>query len=818
MYIDVILRNKGRFSDMLFTYEVPPFLMDEIRKGIRVIVPFGQSNKPIESVVVDIKYLLDESIDKEKIKMILDIMDNNVVFDDDQIELLTWIRNRYMCTYNDSLNLFYPKGYKYTSKKVIVRSKNVSLKLELDDIEKKIFDELYNNTLEYESTLNNYGAKVLNSLVKKGCIDIRWKFESSDNIKLEKYICLKKPVEFIQYEIDNNKRLGTKQIETLKFLINNNIVEFQVLSELFNITSSTIKSLESKDLITVEEKEVFRKSKTYYKTDKKIISLNKGQKVVVDRIISDIKKGDRIKPYLLYGVTGSGKTEVFLELIDYTLSQGQDAMFLVPEISLTPQTISRVKNRFGNIVGVYHSQLSEGEKYDLYREVKNENIRIVIGTRSAVFLPFKSLGMVIIDEEHDSSYKSDKTPKYDTIEIARYFSFKKNIPIVLGSATPDIGDYYKAIKGEYTLLKMENRVNNSSLPKIEVVDMRDELHSGNTSVISRTLEFEIKNALERKEQVILFLNKRGYANVITCKDCGHSFKCIKCDITLTNHKFNSKAVCHYCGYEENIPTVCPKCNGDHLGNVGTGTEKIEEIITQKFPKARVLRVDKDNTTKKGQMEKLLSKFNSGEADILVGTQMLSKGHDFKNVTLVGIISADMMLNYPDYKAFETTFQLITQVSGRAGRSEKEGKVILQTYNTDNFAIKSAVEHDYESFYKNEIKLRKVFGYEPYNNILRIVFSGKDINKVKTNSFKFIETLKYLYNESGLDVTNSFLGPNECSISKINDKYRWQVIIKDYNVNIKIIKSMVKYISVTKFEEIFDKDINMNIELNPNSFI
>ena len=516
-------------------------------------------------------------------------------------------------------------------------------------------------------------------------------------------------------------------------------------------------------------------------------------------------------------MTGSGKTEVYMELIEYSLNQGLDSILLVPEIALTPQMISRVKGRFGDIVGVFHSGLSEGQKHDVYREIKNGNIRITIGTRSALFLPFRSLGLIIIDEEHDMSYHSEMTPKYSTIEVARYMSLRQNISLVMGSATPSVADYYRASQDEYTLLELNNRANERAMPQIEIVDMKGEVNRGNRSEISRVLEDEIVKTVNAGNQVILFLNRRGYASSVTCRECGHVIKCKKCDISLTYHKFKNMGICHYCGHDEELPRVCPECSSSNIGILGLGTEKIEEYINKKYPSIKTLRIDKDTTSKKGQLESILDTFNRQDADVLIGTQILSKGHDFENVTLVGIISADMMLNYPDFRSFEHTYQLITQVAGRAGRGQKKGHVILQTYNVDHFAIRHAVNYDYKSFYHDEIRLRKAFGYEPFNNMFRLVFSGKNYNIVRDNATKFIETVKYLLEAQSIEI-KGILGPNECSINKINDKYRWQVIIKDEVMDVKGIKSMLRYICISKFDQIFDKDISINIEINPNSFI
>lgn len=819
MYADLILRTRGKFADMLFTYEVPSHLLTDIKEGHRVSVPFGRSNKPIEAIVVSLKENISEDADISKIKEIDDILDESPLISSENIDLIKWMRNRYMCTYIDCLNLFYPKGYSLETRKIVEIGK-IEDEFELEDEEMKLINtlRLSSSAVTYEDLTKNFTKKLISDMQKKRLIKIIWEYKDKKNEKFIKYISLADTMENIEKLVKDKKyRLGSKQKELIKFLSLNESVEQDALMQLLELSRSTIKSLESKGIVKIEMVEYYRKSINKLAYKDKEISLNKEQKEIYESILDKINYNSR-KVTLLHGVTGSGKTEIYLELIEYMLSQGMDSIFLVPEIALTPQMIARVRNRFGDIVGVFHSMLSEGEKHDVFREIKEGNVRVVIGTRSALFLPFTSLGLIVIDEEHEMSYRSEMTPKYDSIEVARYMAYKQGVTVLLASATPSISDYYRAEKGEYDLLTLNKRANNKPMPEIEVVDMREELHKGNKDDLSEKMIEEIQRTVESGNQAILFLNRRGFASFLTCKDCGHVFRCDRCDISLTYHKYKNKGVCHYCGKEEVIPDKCPECGNKNISPIGIGTEKIELYLKEKFPDYKILRVDKDTTSKKGQLEKILNSFNSGQADILIGTQILSKGHDFDNVTLVGIISADMMLNYPDYRAFESTFQLITQVSGRAGRSDKEGKVILQSYNTEHYAIQKAIDYDYKGFYQKEIAIRKTFGYEPFNNIFRLVFSGYKYNKVRENADRFLKTLEYLLKENNIYFSDLILGPNECSINKINDKYRWQVIVKDNNMNVKKLKSMIKYICVTKYEEIFDKDIVISIEQNPNSFI
>ena len=632
------------------------------------------------------------------------------------------------------------------------------------------------------------------------------------------YISLSIEADEVDDYLKKNKiNLGAKQKEIVNFLKNNDRVEINDLIDILKASKQSILSLQNKNLIDIKLEDYYRNPENAYTLEQKEIYLNEEQKNACNKVISEMFDQNK-KPYMLHGVTGSGKTEVYMEIIDYALSQGLDSIVLVPEIALTPQTITRFKNRFGDIVGVFHSQLSEGQKHDVYKAIKAGNIRILIGARSALFAPFNSLGVIIIDEFHETSYKSEKNPKFSAIEVAKFIANKNNISLVLGSATPSIDEYYKAKNGEYNLIEIKQRANKNPLPKIEVVDMKEELNKGNKSIFSFKLQDEIKQAIKNNNQVILFLNRRGYASFVSCRSCGYVFQCENCDISLTYHKGKNIGRCHYCGYEREIPKECPECSSIYVKPFGVGTQKIEEELKVIFPELKVLRMDKDTTSKKGSLEEILNKFKNKEADILIGTQMLSKGLDFDNVTLVGILSADMILNFPDFKSFETTFQLITQVSGRAGRSDKEGKVVLQTYDTDHYSIRRAINYDFEGFYEDEIKIRKAFGYAPFNNMISVVVSGENENLVKKNIQNMYDSIIYLLKGRGITDFEFILGPNPCSISKINQNYRWQILFKDDNIEINLLKGIIKYICITKRDVVFSKEINISIDINPNSVL
>lgn len=815
-FAKVIVRNNSIYTDNLFTYEIPEFLSENIKIGHRVLVPFGIYNKPVEAFVFDIVSELDEDI---KTKKVVDILDEEPIFSKDDISLIGWMRNKYLCTYIDCINLLYPKGYKLNNYKVLTLI-NDDLD-NLSDSEMNLIKIIKENhgcikleKIKKVPNLNN----LIYKLQKKKIIDVKWEYKNHKNEKKDYIIDISKQINNIDsYILENKVRLGSKQKELIKFVQEKKPIELSKINDVFPSCRQSILKLEEKGLVCIEEINLYRKPKEIYSVEDKKINLNEEQLNTVNIIKSEMFEENK-KPYMIHGVTGSGKTEVYMEIIEYSLSQGLDSIVLVPEISLTPQTISRFKNKFGDIVGVFHSQLSEGEKHDVYKQIKEGKIRILIGARSALFAPFTSLGVIIIDEFHEGAYKSEKNPKFNSIDVAKYIANKRDVSLVLGSATPSVEEYFNALNGEYKLLEINQRANKKPMPKIEVVDMKEELMVGNKSIFSNKLKVEIQSALNCGNQVILFLNRRGFSNFVSCRKCGYVFTCENCDISLTYHKKNNTGKCHYCGYEKEIPKECPECKSKYIKPFGIGTQKIEEEIKLIFPNINVLRLDKDTTSRKGEFENILNDFKNKKADVLIGTQMLSKGLDFENVTLVGILSADMILKFPDFRSSETTFQLITQVAGRAGRSEKEGKVILQTYDTDHYAIRHAIKYDFKGFYEDEIKIRKAFEYAPFNNMISVVISGKDNAKVERNARKMYDSLVYLLRERGISNLEFILGPNPCSISKINQNFRWQILFKDDDIEINLLKGIIKYICITRRDIVFDKDTNISIDINPYSVL
>lgn len=578
------------------------------------------------------------------------------------------------------------------------------------------------------------------------------------------------------------------------------------LSKLYNFSLSSLNTLLKQDYLTNEKVIVNRYNDKIFKVYSEKI-LNKEQKQAVDIIQNSVNN-----IFLIHGITGSGKTEIYMKLVSEAIKENKDSIILVPEISLTPQMVERFKGRFGKDIAVFHSKLSEGERFDEWLRVKNKLVKVAIGARSAVFLPFSNLSLIVIDEEHENSYKSDSDPKYLAFEIAKYRCELENAKLILGSATPSVETYYKTEENKIKLINLKNRADNALLPSIELVDMREELLSQNKSIFSKKLYKEIEKSLINKEQIILFLNRRGFSTFVSCRKCGFVFKCNKCDIALTYHHEDNSLSCHYCGMKRKITNVCPKCKSNYVKYFGIGTEKIEQEVKRYFPGARTLRMDFDTTRKKNSYEEIYNSFKGKEADILIGTQMIAKGLDFKDVTLVGVLAADLSLNVPDFRSAERTFQLITQVAGRAGRGEKEGKVIVQTYTPDNYSILFSIQNDYLGFYNREISIRRDMNYPPFSKIFLMNLSSKKEDLL----IKCIQNIGViLKNKLKENDKIEMLGPCPCAISKINDFYRWQIILKG-NVDFTFANN-IKDILYDSLKDVYS-DIRLSLDLNPLSLM
>lgn len=611
----------------------------------------------------------------------------------------------------------------------------------------------------------------------------------------EKRLLLNVDIDMANNLYDEYKKKSYKaRVRLLEALIKESTLDYGFATNKLNISRSTINDMVKLGVIKLETKEIYRNPINQVKEAYAEVVLNEEQQYVADNITKDYIHGIR-STYLIHGITGSGKTEVYMELMAHVIGQGKQVILLIPEIALTYQTVQRFHRRFGDRVSILNSRMSQGERYDQSLRAKNKEIDLVIGPRSALFTPFPDLGLIIIDEEHETSYKSETTPKYNSVDVARMRAQLTNSSVVLGSATPSLESYFRAMNGEYRLFNISKRAKEAILPKVWIVDLREELKNKNKSIFSERLKVLIADRLAKNEQIMLFLNRRGYAGFVSCRSCGHVMKCPHCDISLTSH-YNGRLLCHYCGYDEPLPKTCPTCGSKYIAAFGTGTQKVEELVKREFPEARVLRMDTDTTRKKGSYSRILSQFAAHKADILVGTQMIVKGHDFPMVTLVGIIAADLSLHVGDFRASERTFQLLCQAAGRAGRDVLRGEVVIQTYNPDHFSIVTAADGDYEGFYRQEMLYREMMDYPPAAHMLLLLISSKDEKRAEDASGLLGEAVKEMFiNEK---IEGQLIGPAAAVLSKVKDYYRRVLYIKhkDYSTLIHIKNYLEGYINYT----------------------
>lgn len=583
------------------------------------------------------------------------------------------------------------------------------------------------------------------------------------------------------------KKHQTAKARVLHAMEEEEILPYELLRQKLNVSAATLQSLEKQGVLEIQQEVYYRNPVKQLTVSDKRVELREDQLHIIQDVLADYQRKEP-GTYLVHGITGSGKTEVYLGIIEQMVKLGRQAIVLIPEIALTYQTLLRFYKRFGDRVSVINSSLSAGEKFDQLTRASRGELDVMIGPRSALFTPFPNLGVIIMDEEHENSYKSESMPKYHARETAIYIASLYGASVVLGSATPSVDAYYRARNGEYKLYQMQSRPAGSSLPTVYTVDLREELKQGNRSVFSRKLRELMEQRLEKKEQIILFLNRRGYAGFISCRSCGHVMKCPHCDVSLSEHR-NGKLVCHYCGYEEILQKKCPVCGSRYLMGFKAGTEQIEEAVHREFPKAKVLRMDADTTKNKGSYEQILSSFAEQEADILLGTQMIVKGHDFPGVTLVGVLAADLSLNQNDYRAGERTFQLLTQAAGRAGRGEKPGEVVIQTYQPDHYSIVHAAAQDYEGFYEEEIAYRELMEYPPVQHMLAVLVISREQEEGESLAGQMAQLIREREEE-----TLHVVGPAEASIAKIQDLYRYIFYIRhrEYQVLVEIKDTLEQY--------------------------
>lgn len=632
----------------------------------------------------------------------------------------------------------------------------------------------------------NYGGTMIQAL--KTVLPIKQKEQAKVKKKVRLLLNEEEGKTKLDFYLHKNQKARAR---LLAALLDEPVLDYELINKKLNITLNVVRALEEQGVLSIESEQVYRNPIQNRKQQEKDICYTDEQKNAIECFWGDYQK-QQYGTYLIHGVTGSGKTEVYMEMIARVAAKGRQAIVLIPEIALTFQTVMRFYRRFGDRVSIMNSRLSAGERYDQMMRAKAGEIDVMIGPRSALFTPFPNLGLIVIDEEHENTYKSEQIPRYHARETAIARAKLEQASVILGSATPSVEAMYRAKHGEYKLLELHNRSGNQEMAKVHVVDLREELREGNRSILSRKLQQMIADRLQKKEQIMLFLNRRGYAGFISCRECGFVVKCPHCDVSLSYHR-NGKMVCHYCGYEQERVQICPECGSRHIGEFKAGTQQIEEVVKKHFQEARVLRMDLDTTRSKDGHEKILAAFANEEADILVGTQMIVKGHDFPNVTLVGILAADMSLYSNDYRAGERTFQLLTQAAGRAGRGAKKGEALIQTYSPEHYAIVTAAAQDYEAFYEEEIHYRELMGYPPVDNLLAILVSCEKEALLETGC-KYLK--EFAVRIRGAEEV-AIIGPASPGIGKINDVYRKVLYLKTekYDTLIKMKNKLEQYIEV-----------------------
>lgn len=756
----------------VFDYLIPDELERKVGLGSRVVVPFGK--RKVEGYVLALK----EKSPYAPLKEIDALLGEEPALNGEMIELAKWIAQRYFSPLYLAIQAMVPSPLRLKYEKWILwnEEKNDLPLIVLPEEEELLLYIRKKKAVLYQNLLKKYpkADEILPLFLERGILLEENRTRDKAREKREKWVERVIPPDQLTEAIERLPQRAVKQRNLLTLFLREERIRQK---ELMRRTSASLKNLSlfvEKGWLKITEEEVYRNpylSKEYLPDQAKPLTLEQEQ--VFRRIIES--DGEEWKPFLLHGVTGSGKTEVYLQVIERMRKRGKDAIVLVPEISLTPLMVERFKRRFGEEVAVLHSALSDGERYDEWRRIVRGEAHVVVGARSAIFAPVKDLGVIIIDEEHESTYKQEEHPRYHAREVAMERARRNHSLLILGSATPSLESYAYAKTGRIRLLTMRHRVGESTLPNVFLVDLRKELKEGHRFIFSRLLLEKITDRLEKGEQTILLLNRRGYSTFLLCRSCGYAVECPHCDITLTYHRSSDSLRCHYCGHEEQMVTRCPKCGSNAIRQLGVGTEKVEEELYRHFPEIRVIRMDQDTTSRKGAHEELLTSFGRGEADILLGTQMIAKGLDFPRVTLVGLILADAGLHLPDFRAAERTFQLITQVSGRAGRHQLAGEVVLQTYSPEHYSIQMGCEQDYVKFFEHEIRLRQKGGYPPFYRLALIHFEHEEIPVLVKAIQRFTEEIRtYLSQESIV------LGPAPSQISRIKDRYRYHCMVKYKN--------------------------------------
>lgn len=795
-------------TDQPFTYLVPENLNEQLAVGMRVEVPFGNGNRHVQGFVLAIEPMAATVLDETNVQLkeLVAVLDLKPVLNTEMLALADYMKEKTFAFKITCLQTMLPSVMRADYQKYIYLT---------DELSEELQDQLFYGLEEisWDQAQERGLLPQLMALRKQQKVDIRYEVTTRNKVKMVRFIQAAKEFEQLE-EIRLGLRKGAKKKEQLLYYLQRlgteKITAVKEMKEL-GFSTALLNEAAKNGWLTFIEKEAYRDpfaNQTFEKTT--ALSLNAEQQVAVETILQSVQE-QQSQTYLLEGITGSGKTEVYLQVIAEVLNQGKTAIMLVPEISLTPQMVQRFKSRFGEHVAVMHSGLSQGEKYDEWRKIERGEAEVVVGARSAIFAPIENIGVIIIDEEHEASYKQEETPRYHARDLAIWRSEYHHCPVVLGSATPSLESRARAQKNVYQRLRLTQRANQAAtLPTIDVVDMRQEVENGNVSSFSISLQEKLQERLEKNEQSVLLLNRRGYSSFVMCRDCGYVLPCPNCDISLTLHMDSKTMKCHYCGHEERIPYRCPNCGQDKIRYYGTGTQKVEEELQTLLPDSRILRMDVDTTRRKGAHEKILRTFGEGQADILLGTQMIAKGLDFPNVTLVGVLNADTALNLPDFRSSERTFQLLTQVSGRAGRAEKPGEVIIQSFNPEHYAIQLAKAQDYEDFYTKEMYIRHRGDYPPYYFTVQITASHPEENEAAKQMFQIATKLK-----QGLSPQAILLGPTPNAIMRVNNRYFYQVIIK-YKQE-PMLQPLLKEI-LTDTQRATARGLKLSIDAEPMNFI
>ena len=801
-----VIIEKTAFSfDKPYDYLIPENLTDSCRPGCRVVVPFGRGNTPRQGLVMSV----GEKETDTPLKNILRVVDKTPILNDEMLRLTKWLHETLFCTYFDAVNAVLPAGITLRITEKWYVNDTFSGCEDLSDSERAVYELVHlRSGITTEAVLQAQGsdaAEILEALQKKDAI-----VKNSDAVRRMQDSTAKSVRLLCTAEEIGSFTLTSRQTEVAEYLLTGNNATVKEIQYYTGASVSVIDALVKKNIAEYFKKEIFRMpTELSGHTDKTDIILTDEQQSAFEALRDKLSSGGGA---LLYGVTGSGKTQVFLSLVDEVIERRQGVIIMVPEISLTPQTISIFSSRYGKNIAVFHSAMSLGQRMDEWKRIKNGDALIAIGTRSAIFAPFDNLGLIIMDEEQEHTYKSEQSPRFHARDIARFRAGYHKSLFVMASATPSVETYTAAKSGKYTLCTLKNRYGSAVLPDVEIVDMKAEMLSGNSGAISGVLYSEIENAIASGNQAIVLLNRRGHNTYISCPSCGTVLSCPNCSVSMTYHSANKRVMCHYCGHSDRVPDRCSECGEEHLKFSGMGTQKVEEELSLLFPDARILRIDADSTASKDSYSQYLTAFGNGEYDIMLGTQMVAKGLDFPNVTVVGVLGADRSMNSGDYRSVERTFSLLTQVVGRAGRGDKPGKAIIQTADTDNNIIYMAQNQDYDAFYNSEIMLRRVMTYPPYCDIICLSVQSLSGDLAHQTAADILGSIKTLVGGEYEDVKLIILGPTAALMPKINNKYKFKLIIKCKN------NRRTRQLIKTAVDIRMPRDTSVTIDINPESVI